>query len=83
MGCQVAHGDSEFAGRADRGLPEQVGHVQRWAVDREHLPHPEEPVVVDVELLATGEGVERLLALDVDRERAVAASTRLRTGPLR
>ena len=38
--------------------------------------------MVDVELLPPGEGVERLVALDVDRERRVAAPAGLGARPL-
>src|SRR5581483_5763193 len=60
-----------------------AGVGERRPEDRQPLAELEHPGVVEVELLAPGEGVPRLRPLDVDRERRVAAAVRLDPGPLR
>src|SRR5699024_10101003 len=80
---EVAHRDTELVLLTDLRLAEQLGHVQRRPVHRQRLTHRLHPVVVQVEVLAPGEGVERFEVLDVDGERGVPPPAALRTGPLR
>ena len=79
---QVANSNRNTIGRAELGLVVQTGHVQRRTVNRQSLAHFVHPVVVEEEVHTAGQGVERLLLLDVDGERSVAATAGLRTGPL-
>ena len=60
-------------------LADVADHVDRRPVGGQPLAELEQPVVVDVELLAPGERAPRHAALDVDRERRVAALARLRS----
>src|SRR5699024_4745163 len=76
-----SHADPTRLVLADRALAEQGGHVKRGAEHRQRLPYLQHPVVVEVEVLTSGQGVPGLLAFDVDGERAVAPPTRFRTGP--
>src|SRR5665647_3115556 len=60
---------AHLAGLADLGLAEQGGHVQGWPEDRQPLTELGDPVVVEVEVHPTRQGVPRLEPLHVDRER--------------
>src|SRR5665647_956039 len=66
---QVPHGDAQHARVADLRLAEERRHVQWRPEDGKVLTDLAHPVVVEVEVLAAGEGVPRLEPLDVDRER--------------
>ena len=82
MRGQVANSNRNAIGRTELRLVVQAGHVQRRTVNRQSLAHLVHPVMVEEEVHTAGQGVERLLLLDVDSERSVAATAGLRTGPL-
>ena len=84
MRRQIAHGESDsVVGGAELGLVEQPRHVQRRPVHRQVFAELLDPVVGEVEVHSSGQGVERLEVLDVDGERCVAAAAGFAAGPFR
>ncbi len=69
--------------RPIRAAVADLDHVDRRLVRRERLPQLTVRPVVEVDLLPTGEGVEGLQRLDVQRPRTIGSPRALDGGPVR